>query len=55
MARYTLSRMRIAGLFYKAFNVPYFGGTSLLIVIGVALDTVSQIESHLIQRHYEDF
>jgi preprotein translocase subunit SecY len=36
------------------FNVPfYFGGTSLLIVIGVALDTMSQIESHLISRQYE--
>ena len=43
-------------VFYKAFSVPfYFGGTSLLIVIGVALDTVSQIESHLIQRHYGGF
>jgi preprotein translocase subunit SecY len=43
-------------IFYKAFNVPfYFGGTSLLIVIGVALDTVSQVESHLIQRHYGGF
>lgn len=43
-------------MFYQAFNVPfYFGGTSLLIVIGVALDTVSQIESHLIQRHYGGF
>jgi preprotein translocase subunit SecY len=43
-------------IFYKAFSVPfYFGGTSLLIVIGVALDTVSQIESHLIQRHYGGF
>ncbi len=43
-------------IFYKFFNVPfYFGGTSLLIVIGVALDTVSQIESHLIQRHYGGF
>ena len=43
-------------IFYKGFNVPfYFGGTSLLIVIGVALDTVSQIESHLIQRHYGGF
>ena len=43
-------------IFYKTFNVPfYFGGTSLLIVIGVALDTVSQIESHLIQRHYGGF
>jgi preprotein translocase subunit SecY len=35
-------------------NVPfYFGGTSLLIVIGVSLDTMSQIESHLISRQYE--
>jgi len=33
----------------------YFGGTSLLIVVGVALDTVSQIETHLIARHYEGF
>jgi preprotein translocase subunit SecY len=31
----------------------YFGGTALLIVVGVALDTVSQIESHLISRSYE--
>ena len=31
----------------------YFGGTSLLIVVGVAMDTVQQIESHLITRHYE--
>ncbi|MBT8496494.1 MAG: preprotein translocase subunit SecY [Deltaproteobacteria bacterium] len=33
----------------------YFGGTSLLIVVGVALDTVQQIESHLITRNYEGF
>jgi preprotein translocase subunit SecY len=38
------------------FNAPfYFGGTSLLIVVGVALDTLQQIESHMIQRHYEGF
>lgn len=38
------------------FNVPfYFGGTSLLIVVGVALDTVQQIEGHLITRHYDGF
>jgi preprotein translocase subunit SecY len=38
------------------FNVPfYFGGTGLLIVVGVALDTIQQIESHLITRHYEGF
>ncbi|HPP81308.1 MAG TPA: preprotein translocase subunit SecY, partial [Deltaproteobacteria bacterium] len=35
-------------------NAPfYFGGTSLLIVIGVSLDTMSQIESHLITRQYD--
>ncbi len=40
----------------KWFNIPfYFGGTSLLIVIGVGLDTVQQIESHLLMRHYEGF
>jgi preprotein translocase subunit SecY len=33
----------------------YFGGTSLLIVIGVAMDTVQQVESQLIMRHYEGF
>ncbi len=40
----------------QKFGVPfYFGGTSLLIVVGVALDTVSQIESHLVTRSYEGF
>lgn len=43
-------------LLIKKFNVPfYFGGTSLLIAVGVALDTVSQIESHLVTRSYEGF
>jgi len=38
------------------FNVPfYFGGTALLIVVGVAIDTVGQIEAHLLTRHYEGF
>jgi preprotein translocase subunit SecY len=42
-------------LLYR-FNVPfYFGGTSLLIVVGVALDTLQQIESHLLVRHYDGF
>lgn len=37
-------------------NLPfYFGGTSLLIVVGVGMDTVAQIESHLITRNYEGF
>ena len=32
-----------------------FGGTSVLIVVGVALDTLQQVESHLLMRHYEGF
>jgi preprotein translocase subunit SecY len=41
-------------ILYRRFNVPfYFGGTSLLIVVGVALDTVQQIEAHMLTRHYE--
>jgi preprotein translocase subunit SecY len=63
-----LSRLTFVGAFYLAtvciipevliyrFGVPfYFGGTSLLISVGVALDTVSQIESHLVTRSYEGF
>ncbi len=42
-------------LIYK-LNVPfYFGGTALLIVVGVAMDTSNQIESHMLTRHYEGF
>ena len=33
----------------------YFGGTSLLIVVGVAMDTVTQVEAQLIMRHYDGF
>ena len=33
----------------------FFGGTGLLIVVGVALDTLQQIESHLLMRHYDGF
>jgi preprotein translocase subunit SecY len=33
----------------------FFGGTSLLIVVGVALDTIQQMESHLLMRHYDGF
>jgi len=63
-----LTRITMAGAVYIAavcvlpeimtfkFKVPfYFGGTSLLILIGVALDTVSQIESYLLTRHYDGF
>jgi preprotein translocase subunit SecY len=47
-------------LFGKWLNVPYqvadfFGGTALLIVVGVSLDTIKQIESQLLMRHYEGF
>ncbi|MCG3174433.1 MAG: Protein translocase subunit SecY [Myxococcota bacterium] len=61
-----LSRITFAGALYMAlvcvlpsvliqeFGVPfYFGGTSIMIVVGVAMDTASQIESHLITRNYE--
>jgi preprotein translocase subunit SecY len=41
---------------YKVMGVQfYFGGTSLLIVVGVALDTMQQMESQLLMRHYEGF
>ena len=40
----------------EGMNVTYFfGGTSLLIVVGVAMDTVQQVESQLIMRHYDGF
>ncbi len=44
----------------KIFGISYsfasfFGGTSLLIIVGVALDTLQQIESHLLMRHYDGF
>jgi preprotein translocase subunit SecY len=46
----------IPALLQMYLNVPFqFGGTGLLIVVGVALDTVQQIESHLITRNYEGF
>jgi preprotein translocase subunit SecY len=63
-----LSRITLGGAIYVSavcvlptiliarFNVPfYFGGTALLIVVGVALDTMAQIQSHLIARNYEGF
>jgi preprotein translocase subunit SecY len=57
----------VGGLFLAAIDVLptvlitfmkvpfYFGGTGLLIVVGVALDTMRQIESHLLMRHYDGF
>jgi preprotein translocase subunit SecY len=42
--------------FFAYFNVPFgFGGTALLIVVGVALDTIIQVQQHLHLRHYDDF
>ena len=35
--------------------VSFYGGTSLLIIVGVALDTLQQIESHMIMRNYDGF
>jgi preprotein translocase subunit SecY len=65
---HVLTRITFGGAVYLAavcvlptflvaqFGVPFFfGGTGLLIVVGVALDTVQQIEGHLITRHYEGF
>jgi preprotein translocase subunit SecY len=61
-----LTRITLGGSLYVAavciiptivqqyFRVPfYFGGTSIMIVVGVALDTVQQVESHLLTRNYE--
>jgi preprotein translocase subunit SecY len=47
-------------LLSQRFNVPFmvaefFGGTSLLIIVGVMLDTMRQVESHLVSRHYDGF
>lgn len=42
-------------LVYKAGMPFYYGGTGLLIVVGVAMDTANQIESHMLVRHYEGF
>ncbi len=46
----------LPSILISRFNVPfYFGGTALLIVVGVSIDTISQIESHMLTRHYEGF
>lgn len=42
-------------MMYQAHMPYYFGGTSLLIVVGVAMDTANQIESHMLMRHYDGF
>src|ERR671936_1858470 len=43
------------GLHVPQVTAQFFGGTSLLIIVGVMLDTMRQIETHLIQRHYDGF
>ena len=44
----------LPSLIIAEFNAPfYFGGTALLIVVGVAIDTAQQIESHMLSRSYE--
>jgi preprotein translocase subunit SecY len=63
-----LTRLTVVGAIYLStvcvlptiliskFNIPFFfGGTALLIVVGVSIDTISQIESHLHMRNYEGF
>ncbi|MFQ5665140.1 MAG: preprotein translocase subunit SecY [Candidatus Binatia bacterium] len=46
----------LPSILIRRFNVPfYFGGTALLIVVGVALDTVAQIETHMLTRSYQGF
>ncbi|MDA3812844.1 MAG: preprotein translocase subunit SecY [Candidatus Cloacimonetes bacterium] len=65
---HVLTRITLPGATFFAFvavlpqfmskwaNLPfYFGGTGLIIIVGVALDTLQQIESHLVMRHYEGF
>jgi len=66
--RDVLNRITLIGAVYLAtvcvlpafllaqVNIPfYFGGTTLLIVVGVAMDTMGQIEAHLVSRNYETF
>jgi preprotein translocase subunit SecY len=63
-----LTRLTVIGAFYLScvcvlptiltseFNIPfYFGGTALLIVVGVAIDTMGQIEAHMQMRNYDGF
>jgi len=55
-AIYVSSVCVLPSILMTKFNVPfYFGGTALLIVVGVAIDTIAQMESHMLTRHYEGF
>jgi preprotein translocase subunit SecY len=50
-----LTKITLPGSFFSGQFSQFFGGTSLLIIVGVALDTLQQIESHLLMRHYDGF
>ena len=59
-ALYLLALAVLPMLLYKWFRIPYnvasfFGGTSLLIIVGVTIDTLSQMESHLVMKNYDGF
>lgn len=55
-ATYVSAVCVLPSILIAQFNVPfYFGGTALLIVVGVSIDTIAQIESHMLTRHYEGF
>ena len=55
-AMYVAAVCVLPSILITKMNVPfYLGGTGLMIVVGVALDTAQQIESHLITRHYDGF
>ena len=50
-----LPQMLIQGLKVPYMTAQFFGGTGLLIIVGVVLDTMRQVETHLLQRHYDGF
>jgi len=56
LAAIAVSPSVIAGYMNISYTISqFFGGTGLLIIVGVMLDTMRQIESHLVMRHYEGF
>ena len=50
-----LPQMLTQGLKVPYMTSQFFGGTGLLIIVGVVLDTMRQVETHLLQRHYDGF
>ena len=55
-AAYVSAVCVLPSILVTKFNVPfYFGGTALLIVVGVSIDTIAQMESHMLSRNYEGF